>query len=113
MLKDLTSDKMKQKAEDHEDLKEAVDKEVKYLKGEGLDKAEIEEIQKIHEDQLDLEFILDLKEKEDDEESDEIENRIEREVYKTKEQKMEDFNNNSPNITMKYGGSNDVFQGIM
>ena len=49
---------------------------------------------------------------EDNDDSD-IERKIEREVYKTKNQKMEDFINHAPNVVMKNGETNDVIQAIL
>ena len=88
-------------------LKEAVDKEIKYLKGDGLNKDQIEEIKQIHDEEVDLEFILDMDG--EDDKADQIDDKIEREVFKTKEQKIEDFRNKDPNVAMRYGGSNYVF----
>lgn len=88
-------------------LKEAIDKEIKYLKGDGLNKDQIEEIKQIHDEEVDLEFILDMDG--EDDKADEIDLKIEREVFKTKEQKVEDFRKRNPNKVMRYGGSNNVF----
>lgn len=102
---------MKRKGAKSEVLQEAIDKEIKYLKGDGLAKDRIEELRQIHDDEVDLEFVLEMEDEED--KAEEIEKKIEREVFKTKEQKVGDFRTKNPNLTMKYGGVNDVYQAAM
>ena len=77
------------------------------MKGDGLNKDQIDEIKQIHNEEVDLEFILDMEDEED--KAEEIDDKIEREVFKTKEQKYQDFRKNNPNYVMKYGGSNNMF----
>jgi len=61
---------------------------------------------------MDLRFIVDV---DDDFEgqNEEFMRKIEREVYKTKDQKMDDFMNMNPSIAMRNGGNNDVYQAVM
>ena len=65
----------------------------------------------ILQDQFNLEFMLEFNSGEEEEEED-IEEKIQREVTKTKKQKMEDFKKIDPNLVMKNGGFNDVYQAI-
>ena len=52
---------------------------------------------------------------EDDRENNdlEIEETIERNVFKTQDQKIQDFNDKNPNILMINGGTNDVYQAVL
>ena len=69
-------------------------------------------LQKIHKDQFDLKFIHEIKEN-DENQDDIVEEKIIREVYKTKKEKFKDFQNMDPNIIMTNGGANDVYQAVI
>lgn len=83
----------------------ALNKEIDYFKG---DSEQIKEDQENQKKETDLEFIINQY---DDFEStnEEIIQKIEREVYKTEEQKEEDYINMDPNLPMLNGGTNDVY----
>ena len=63
----------------------------------------------IHKQQLDLDFII----KDKEVTAEEIEAKIEREVSKTKTEKMDDFLNNRPTMPMNGGGANDALQAVL
>lgn len=103
---------MKKITKDDDELKEAVKAQLKDIRGKDRSEEERKEIAKIHKDEIDLDFMLDI-EGINVKEKHEIESVIVREIYKTSEQKKEDFKNHNPNLPMIYGGKNDVFQAVM
>ena len=59
---------------------------------------------------MSLNFIIEEREEDT---AEMIEDKIHREVTKTKEQKMEDFLSKPGNLPMKNGGDNDVLQAVL
>ena len=105
----MTSKKVKRIGKKKPTFKRAVDKEIKYLKE---DKDQIMLDQKYQKEETDIEFIIGADDDFEDK-NEEIIVKLEREVYKTPSQKLEDYKNIDPNFPMINGGENDVYQAIL
>ena len=109
MIRKLNTKKAKRIGNKNKKVKEAIKEELLFLKG---DKELINIDEQNKKEDMDLRFIVDV---DDDFEgqNEEFMRKIEREVYKTKDQKMDDFMNMNPSIAMRNGGNNDVYQAVM
>ena len=109
IIRKLNTKKAKRIGNKNKKVKEAIKEELLFLKG---DKELINIDEQNKKEDMDLRFIVDV---DDDFEgqNEEFMRKIEREVYKTKDQKMDDFMNMNPSIAMRNGGNNDVYQAVM
>ena len=109
LRKKVHNKKVTDKAKKSKKLTRAINNELKdryKLK----DDESFYERRKIHKDSLDLRFVI------NDQKSTltatNLEDKIEREITKTKDQKIHDFEKRNPSLPMIGGGRNDVLHGI-
>lgn len=100
--------KVLKKCRDNKKLMEAVNSEIDYMFDPKRTAIQKKEMEKVHRELVSLEFMV--KERKSDFVS--IEDQIHREMTKTFDQKVEDYNRLNPSYGMTNGGKNDVYGAI-
>lgn len=106
--KALNSKRSRKAQEENPKIKEAIQQEIDFLTNDGLSQKEMDFKKRSESDTVSLDFITN-----DEELTAKYQAIIEREINKTPEMKMKDFNTINPTLGMVQGGANDVFASVL